>query len=267
MVRLNLLDSITEGIKYSQMTKSKYKKRKCKTSELLLASLIQESASDKSIEIARNIDLAHENSMKRMITFSSELDHFTNQKSNTEGDPSNPKLDEFEEYWNLSQKINIYDHDMCGGTWEDLMASKNKMNISEYKWQVFSPQHINSNSMKRKSVANQALLIFGLNTKMQRVPSKYLEEKESPKFSTCSDKEENSSLKPNKKQKLLRRSTFSNQKISEKNYPTKDKRWFLVDKNTEVTATLKMICQTLNCKLDIATNTFSAVNIFEAHIK
>lgn len=99
------------------------------------------------------------------------------------------------------------------------MASKNKMNVKEFKCMALSPQHLSNNFLKRKSAANQALLIFGLNNEMQRVPSKKLEEKESPKFSTCSDKEENSSLKPVKKQKLLRRSTFSNQKISEKNYP------------------------------------------------
>jgi len=180
---------------------------------------VVESNSERSISMVENKDMVEKNVLKRMITFSSEVDQYSKSKIARQ-DSSIVDYEECDEKCNLSEVIRGYDFDETENA-QDLYASKHKMNLIMYKKSSsVSSQGNRRRYRKHNSMADQALNIFGLNSEMQRVPSKNLVEKESPKFSTCSDKDDSSKgkkLKKSKKSKnnlsLLRPSTFSSQKI------------------------------------------------------
>lgn len=221
------------------------------------------SNSQHSIEDAKSSKLEKDKSLKRMITFSSEIEQFLNKKNKPVNDNINYSYEEFDEHSNVSERIQVYDCEMIGHQDYDLKASKNKMNFEEFKRNMDTPQP--KRMMKLKMQMDKTLQIFGLNNRMSKVPAKELEEKESPKFSTCSDKEDSTTMKKLGRS-LLKPSTFSNQRIQVTS-PRKSKRCFVVDATAKYSTTFKMICQTLNCKLEQVNNCESARIIYEKMIR
>jgi hypothetical protein len=151
-------------------------------------------------------------SIKRMITFSSGVDEFLKGKSKKSIQRLDDDFDEFDEHSNISDKLQIYHCEIIGNRVDELKASKDKMKFEESQSYVVSPDidkklsmHVNQDS---------CLKMFGLNAESNKLPVKDLLEKESPKFSTSSEKVEESKLRPRtSRDYLIKRSAFSQQKI------------------------------------------------------
>lgn len=156
---------------------------------------------------------------------------------------------EFDENSNVNDKMNIYGSDANPSQEIELGASKQIMNIVNYKELQHDISAV-SNSRRHLSEGVQ-LQIFGLNS-LEKPEAKTLEDRESPKFSTWSENEEIKSRLSSKRRELrsIKLSTFSSQKIKAPKM-RKVKRWILFDCDNEMTGLFKMVCQALNWKLDI----------------
>ena len=149
-----------------------------------IGSSIIESNSQKSLEKLENKELVHKDSMKRMITFSSELDQFAKQGLRDKSESAHGCFEEFDEQSHLSEKLQLYEYESLGGSMEELGASKNIMDFAAFRRQMETPLDASKKARRRKTLFARPSQIFGLSNEMQRVPAKELEEKESPKFST-----------------------------------------------------------------------------------
>lgn len=189
-------------------------------------------------EEQKNNSLQKDSNLKRMITFSSELDQFMNKKNRSGGEYLNYSYEEFDEQSNISERLQIYECEMIGHTARDLKASKNKMNMEEFKHNMMTPQVMNQRRSNRFMAVEKSLQIFGHNSNIRKLEAKELDERESPKFSTCSDKEDSLGRK-SKAKNSLKPSTFSSQRIHVLS-PRKHKMCFLVDVKSESTSMFKM---------------------------
>lgn len=182
-------------------------------------------------------------------------------------------LEDFDEHSNISEKLQAYEYENQNEGYEELTASKSKMDPEAFKFRMTMSQLSFKNlSFKKLSRARtdltNALDVFGLNSTMDRIPPKELDEKESPKFSTFSE-HDTESKNPKKRRKRVLSLNDNNTEAKTKNSLRKlnYKRCLLVDVNSELKSKLAMICQTLNCSLEIAKDLEDARVIYESFVR
>lgn len=206
-----------------------------------------------------------DDSIKRMITFSSGVDDFLKGRSKKSIPRLDDDFDEFDEHSNISDKLQIYYCEIIGNNVDELRASKNKMTYEGFQSCLVSPQTKLDMRMHADQVSS--LKYFGSHIETNKLPVKDLWEKESPKFSTTSEKAEESKLRPRtSREYLVKRSAFSQQKLS-LTIRSKEKRWILVDTHSQLWSTFRMIWQTLATELKISNDLYNAKEMFKESIK
>lgn len=100
---------------------------------------------------------------------------------------------------------------------------------------------------------------------MDKIPPKELVDKESPKFSTFSENDKESSNP--KRKRVLSLNDVDTEKFAKIIPKLNYKRCLLIDVTSEIKSKLVMICQTLNCSIEIAKDLEDARIIFENFIK
>jgi hypothetical protein len=121
-------------------------------------------------------------SIHRIITFSSNVENSSKQERLASQD----NFDDFDEHSNVSDKLQIYDCEMIGDEFDELRASKDKMNIHSVQRNLVSPGTRKIWSAKIRN--NPGLHMFFSNDK-SLTPLEKIHQKESPEFSKISAKE------------------------------------------------------------------------------
>ena len=179
-VRLNLLKTITEGIKSSQIAKSKFSKKNKNKSKNVLLFVIEialvESNSEKSIDKPDTAKFVNEDDLNRVITFSSELAKFAKKGTSSESMSWDPFV-EFDENSNVNEKMRDYGSEALPYEEIELWASKQIMNIENVNEKI---EKVGASTTSRRHMSEGIQLqIFGLNS-LEKPQAKTLEEKRKP---------------------------------------------------------------------------------------
>lgn len=253
---------VLKSLSQDSINKAKNKSKNFSITDLEL--VLAESDSEKSNDKPETTNFVNEDELNRVITFSSELAKFAKKGTSSDTISFDP-LFEFDENSNVNEKINNYNSEMYPSQEIDLGASKQIMNPANYKELTHGSEFAATNARRHLSEGAQ-MQIFGLNW-LEKPEAKTLEDRESPKFSTWSENEEVKSRLSSRRRELksIKLSTFSSQRIKAPK-ARKVKRWILIDNQSEMTTLFKMVCQALNCKLDIAVNNHGALEKFKDSI-
>lgn len=99
---------------------------------MIVGSLLQESNSDVSVHLSGQNRLEKDESLNRMITFSSELDQFMKQKVKHIKESDKRICEDIDEESSISEKLLMYEYDTPGDGISDLKASKHLNDPEEF---------------------------------------------------------------------------------------------------------------------------------------
>ena len=173
---------------------------------------------------------------------------------------------DFEETLSIHDTVQYQKYNFLGEDQEEIKASKNIMEL-QHKNLSGATQMIKNKTINkiRRITTNANMHIFGL--KVSEGSEDKLENRESPKFSTISQDSSGGSGYQSQKftsyKKLgnLMKMTYLSKKLNIGlsrfslrsgilNYKSRSKSCLLVNATRHIYSSFKMVCQTLNCKLD-----------------